>query len=261
MNVDEAQFLSTMSGGFRPRADWRSCTGKGVTVAIVDSGVDDTHPELLGRVVESVEARVDGKRVMFDSSSVGDSAGHGTACAGIIAKIAPDAKFSSIRVLGASGLGDGHAFLAGLEYAIKQRYKVINLSLGTTKPQYFSPLHDLLDRAYQAGCIVVAAANNLPQPSFPSVFSSSLISVIKSDISDPLKFGFHFGEVIELTAPGVNVRAAWPGGGHRSLTGNSFACPHIAGIIALLLEKDPNLTPFHVKSALYAIASENRVEG
>ncbi|PYS86842.1 MAG: serine protease [Acidobacteria bacterium] len=261
MNVDEAQFLSTMSGGFRPRADWRACTGKGVTVAIVDSGVDGTHPELLGRVVESVEARVDGKRVMFDNSNVGDSAGHGTACAGIIAKIAPDAKLSSIRVLGASGLGDGHAFLAGLEYAIKQRYKVINLSLGTTKPQYFSPLHDLLDRAYQAGCIVVAAANNLPQPSFPSVFSSSLISVIKSDIADPLKFGFHFGEVIELTAPGVNVRAAWPGGGHRSLTGNSFACPHIAGIIALLLEKDPNLTPFHVKSALYAIASENRVEG
>src|SRR5436190_2164200 len=261
MNVDEAQFLSTMSGGFRPRADWRACTGKGVTVAIVDSGVDGTHPELLGRVVESVEARVDGKRVMFDNSNVGDSAGHGTACAGIIAKIAPDAKLSSIHVLGASGLGDGHAFLAGLEYAIKQRYKVINLSLGTTKPQYFSPLHDLLDRAYQAGCIVVAAANNLPQPSFPSVFSSSLISVIKSDIADPLKFGFHFGEVIELTAPGVNVRAAWPGGGHRSLTGNSFACPHIAGIIALLLEKDPNLTPFHVKSALYAIASENRVEG
>jgi len=261
MNVDEAQFLSTMSGGFRPRADWRSCTGKGVTVAIVDSGVDNTHPELDGRVVESVEARVDGKRVVFDNSNVGDSAGHGTACAGIIAKIAPDAKLSSIRVLGANGLGDGHAFLAGLEYAIKQRYKVINLSLGTTKPQYFSPLHDLLDRAYQAGCIVVAAANNLPQPSFPSVFSSSLISVIKSDIADPLKFGFRFGEVIELTAPGVNVRAAWPGGGHRSLTGNSFACPHIAGIIALLLEKDPNLTPFHVKSALYAIASENRVEG
>ena len=70
--------------------------------------------------------------------------------------------------------------------------------------------HDLLDRAYQAGCIVVAAANNLPQPSFPSVFSSSLISVIKSEMTDPMKFGFHFGEVIELTAPGVNVRAACP---------------------------------------------------
>lgn len=260
MNVDEAQFLSTMSGGFRPQVDWRTCTGKGVTVAVIDSGVDTSHPELEGKVVESVEARVDGKKVHFDISESGDSAGHGTACAGIISKIATGAKISSIKVLGAGGLGDGHAFLAGLEYAIKQKHKVINLSLGTTKPQYFSPLHDLLDRAYQSGCIVVAAANNLPQPSFPSVFSSSLISVIKSDMADPMKFGFHFGEVIELTAPGVNVKAPWPGGGYRSLTGNSFACPHIAGIIALLLEKDPNLTPFHVKSALYAIASENRLE-
>src|SRR5687767_14226244 len=257
MNIDEAQFLSTMSGGFQPTKDWRSCTGKGVTVAVIDSGIDTLHPELDGRVVRSVEARLDGKRVMFDPSGGGDSAGHGTACAGIIARIAPDAKFCSIKVLGAGGLGDGYAFLGGLEYAIKERHKVINLSLGTTKPQFFVPLHDLLDRAYQAGCIVVAAANNLPQPSFPSVFSSSLISVIKSEMSDPLKFGFHFGEVIELTAPGVNVRAPWPGGGHRSLTGNSFACPHITGIVALLLEKDPNLTPFHVKSALYAIASSN----
>ncbi|HJS50898.1 MAG TPA: S8 family serine peptidase [Pyrinomonadaceae bacterium] len=257
MKVDETEFLSTMSGKFRPTKEWRSCTGKDVTVAIIDSGIDTSHPELAGKVVKSVEARTDGKRVVFDPSGGGDSAGHGTACAGIIARIAPDAKFCSIKVLGAGGLGDGYAFLGGLEYAIKERHKVINLSLGTTKPQFFVPLHDLLDRAYQAGCIVVAAANNLPQPSFPSVFSSSLISVIKSEMSDPLKFGFHFGEVIELTAPGVNVRAPWPGGGHRSLTGNSFACPHIAGIIALLLEKDPNLTPFHVKSALYAIASSN----
>jgi subtilisin len=255
MDLNKEQFLSTMSGGFRPTADWRECTGKGVTVAVIDSGIDTTHPELSGRVVESVEARLDGKRVVFDPSDAGDSAGHGTACAGIIAGIAPDARFCSIKVLGAGGLGDGHAFLAGLEWAINRRFKVINLSLGTTKPQFFAPLHDLLDRAYQAGCIVVAAANNLPQPSFPSVFSSSLISVIKSNEKDPLKFGFEFGEIIELTAPGVNVRAAWPGGGHKNLTGNSFACPHIAGIVALLLEKDPTLTPFHVKSALFAVAS------
>ncbi|MBA4184427.1 MAG: S8 family serine peptidase, partial [Acidobacteria bacterium] len=203
-------------------------------------------------------AKPDNKRIIFETSITGDSAGHGTACAGIIAKIAPETEFYSIKVLGAGGLGDGQAFLAGLEYAIKKRYRVINLSLGTTKPQFFSPLHDLLDRAYQAGCIVVAAANNLPQPSFPSVFSSSLISVIKSTGTDPFNFGFHFGEVIELTAPGVNVRTAWLGGGYRNLTGNSFACPHIAGIIALLLEAYPNLTPFQVKSALYAIARENQ---
>lgn len=255
--VDERMYL-TMSQYFLPRHDWRTATGRGVTVAIVDSGIDGNHPDLVGKVEESVEARVEGNRVVFDPSTAGDSAGHGTACAGIISRIAPDAKFSSIKVLGAGGLGDGQVFLAGLEYAIKKKYKVINLSLGTTKPQFFAPLHDMLDRAYQAGCIVVAAANNLPQPSFPSVFSSSLISVIKSDETDPLNFGFHYGEIIELTAPGVNVRTAWLGGGYKNLTGNSFACPHIVGIVARIIEGYPNLTPFQVKSALYAIARENQ---
>ena len=258
MSVDETAFFSTRSAHFQPEGDWRFSTGRGVTVAIVDSGVDDTHKDLVNRVVESVEARIEKNKVIFEPSNGGDSAGHGTACAGIIAGIAPDTKLASIRVLGASGLGDGQVFLAGLEYAIKKRYKVINLSLGTTKPQFFAPLHDMLDRAYQAGCIVVAAANNLPQPSFPSVFSSSLISVIKSTETDPLNFGFHYGEIIELTAPGVNVRTAWPGGGYRNLTGNSFACPHIAGVVALLLENHPNMTPFQVKSALYTIARENQ---
>ena len=239
--------------------DWRSATGRGVSVAIVDSGIDAEHPDLDGKVVELVEARLDEKRIVFDPSRSGDSAGHGTACAGIIAKIAPESELHSIKVLGAAGLGDGQAFLAGLEYCIKQRYRVINLSLGTTKPQFFSPLHDLLDRAYQAGCIVVAAANNLPHPSFPSVFSSSLISVIKSEEPDPLNFGFHFGEVIELTAPGVNIRTPWLDKGYRTLTGNSFACPHIVGVIARLLEKHPDMTPFQVKSALYAIARENQL--
>lgn len=257
--VDEAAFFSTMSGTFQP-GDWRSASGKDVTVAVIDSGIDTRHPDIGSKVIESVEARVENKKVLFDPSTSGDSAGHGTACAGIVSKIAPDAIFSSIKVLGAGGLGDGQVFLAGLEYAIKKQYKLINLSLGTTKPQFFAPLHDLLDRAYQAGCIVVAAANNLPQPSFPSVFSSSLISVIKSDETDPFVFGFHYGEVIELTAPGVNVRTAWLNGGYRNLTGNSFACPHIVGIIALLLERYPELTPFQVKSALYAIARQNQAD-
>jgi len=255
----QRQSQLSQAGFFRFEDDWRRATGRGVSVAIIDSGIDTLHPDLAGRVASSVEARIDNKKVVFDPSDEGDSAGHGTACAGIIASIAPDAELHSIKVLGAGGLGDGMAFMAGLEWAIKQKYRVVNLSLGTTKPQFFAPLHDLLDRAYQAGCIVVAAANNLPQPSFPSVFSSSLISVIKSEQTDPLNFGFHYGEVIELTAPGVNVRTPWPGGGYRNLTGNSFACPHIVGVVALLLEKHPNLTPFHVKSALHSIAMENQL--
>lgn len=255
----EENRFGTITTYFQIDDGWKERTGKGVSVAVIDSGIDDAHPDLKGRVVESVEARLVNKRVVFEPSVSGDSAGHGTACAGIISKIAPDVEFYSIKVLGAGGLGDGQTFLAGLEYAIKKRYRIINLSLGTTKPQFFAPLHDLLDRAYQAGCIVVAAANNFPQPSYPSVFSSSLISVSKSTETDPFRFGFRYGEVIELTAPGVNVRTAWLAGGYKNLTGNSFACPHIVGIIALLLEMYPNLTPFQVKSALYAIAKENQL--
>jgi subtilisin len=238
--------------------NWKQRTGLGVSVAIIDSGIETEHSDLLGKVKESVEAKPENKRVVFVPSDTGDSAGHGTACAGIITKIAADAEIYSIKVLGSGGSGDGNAFLAGLEYAIKRKFRVINLSLGTTKPQYFAPLHDLLDRAYHAGCIVVAAANNLPQPSFPSVFSSSLISVSKSDEVNPFHFGFKYGEVIELTAPGVNIRTSWLNNSRKSLTGNSFACPHIVGIIALLLEDNPNLTPFQIKSVLYSIAQKNQ---
>jgi subtilisin len=237
---------------------WRTKTGRGVSVAVIDSGVDATHADLRGRVRESVEAIAEGNRISFVKSISGDSAGHGTACAAIISRIAPEAEIYSVKVLGETASGAGMPFLAGLEYAIKRRFRVINLSLGTTKTQFIAPLRDLLDRAYQAGCIVVAAANNLPQPSFPSVFSSSLISVVKGEMVEPFEFSFHYGEVIELVAPGVNVRTAWTGGGYRQLTGNSFACPHIAGIVTLILEANPNLTPFQIKSALYEIAKNNR---
>ena len=238
---------------------WRTRTGRGVSVAVIDSGVDGKHPDLAGKLRESVEAVTEGNKVSFIPADGTDAAGHGTACAGIIARLAPEAELYSIKVLGANAAGAGMPFLAGLEYAIKRRFKVINLSLGTTKPQYVAPLRDLLDRAYMAGCIVVAAANNLPQPSFPSVFSSSLISVVKGEMQNPFEFSFRYGDVIELVAPGINVQTAWTGGGYRQLTGNSFACPQIVGIIALLLEDNPNLTPFQVKSALYTIAQQNSV--
>ena len=241
-----------------PDTTWQGRTGRGVRVAVVDSGVDANHTALAGKVKESVEAVVEGGRVSFQPSTSGDAAGHGTACAGIITTIAPEVDLFSVKVLGANASGSGDMFLAGLDWAIKNKMQVINLSLGTTKPQYFGPLHDLLDRAYHTGCIVVAAANNLPQPSYPSIFSSSLVSVIKRDGGDPFNFGYRYGEVIELIAPGVNVRTTWPGGGYRQLTGNSFACPYVTGIIALIMEAYPSLTPFQVKSVLYAIAMRNQ---
>ena len=242
----------------RPETIWKGRTGRGVRVAVVDSGIDTEHPDLKGKVKESVEAVAEDGRIEFRPSTSGDQAGHGTACAGIIASIAPDVDLYSVKVLGPKASGSGDMFLVGLDYAIKQKFRVINLSLGTTKRDFFAPLHDLLDRAYQAGCIVVSAANNLPYPSYPSIFSSSVVSVVKRAGGDPFNFGYRYGQVIELVAPGVEVKTTWPGGGYRQLTGNSFACPYVVGIIALLVEAYPNLTPFQVKSILYTIAQRNR---
>jgi len=242
----------------QPERLWQGRTGRGVRVAIVDSGIDTQHPDLIGKVTESVEVVASDGHLDFRASTSGDQAGHGTACAGIISSVAPDAELYSVKVLGPQGSGSGEMFLVGLDYAIKQKFHVINLSLGTTKKEYFGPVHDLLDRAYQAGCIIVAAANNLPYPSFPSIFSSSVIAVVKRSGADPFNFAYRYGQVIEMVAPGVEVKTTWPGGGYRQLTGNSFACPYIVGIVALIKEAYPDLTPFQIKSILYTIAQRNR---
>jgi subtilisin len=256
--IDVSNMNTDLWAAIQPNTTWQGRTGRGVRVAVVDSGIDTEHPALKGKIKESVEAVVEDGKINFHPSTSGDQAGHGTACAGIITSIAPDVELYSVKVLGPNASGSGEMFLAGLDYAIKQKFQVVNLSLGTTKRDYFAPVHDLLDRAYHAGCILVAAANNLPQPSYPSIFSSSLVSVVKREGGDPFNFGYRYGRVIELVAPGVQVETTWPGGGYRQLTGNSFACPYIAGIVALLLEAYPNLTPFQVKTILYTLAQRNQ---
>lgn len=256
--AEATETAADLWAAIQPEAIWKGRTGRGVRVAVVDSGIDTEHPDLKGKVRESVEAVAEDGRIEFRPSTSGDQAGHGTACAGIITSIAPDVDLYSVKVLGPKGSGSGDMFLVGLDYAIKQKFRVINLSLGTTKRDFFAPLHDLLDRAYQAGCIVVSAANNLPYPSYPSIFSSSIVSVVKRAGGDPFNFGYRYGQVIEMVAPGVEVKTTWPGGGYRQLTGNSFACPYMVGIIALMMEAYPNLTPFQVKTILFTIAQRNR---
>lgn len=243
-----------------PEALWKGRTGRGVRVGVVDSGIDTEHPELAGKIKASYQAVNEGGQIVFKESTSGDQAGHGTACAGIISSVAPDVEITSIKVLGPTGSGTGEMFLMGVDFAIKQKLQVVNLSLGTTKRDFWMPMRELLDKAYRERVMLVAAANNLPQLSSPSIFSSSLVSVVKHAEADPFNFGFQYGEVIELVAPGVQVETTWPGGGRRQMTGNSFAAPYVTGLIALLLEARPDLTPFQIKTILYAIAQKNQAK-
>ncbi|MBV9209503.1 MAG: S8 family serine peptidase, partial [Acidobacteria bacterium] len=136
-------------------AAWRSKTGRGVRVAVIDSGIDTAHPVLKDKVKSSVEVFQQDGKYEFRPSTAGDEVGHGTACAGIIARVAPDAELHSIKIM--RGYGMHEPYVACLDYAVKQKMQVINLSVGVTAKVTYKPLHDILHRAYRYGCLIVAA--------------------------------------------------------------------------------------------------------
>ena len=236
---------------------WGGATGAGVKVGIVDSGLEADHPRLAGRVVESVAVELEdgGPIVVPDDGQ--DLYGHGTACGGIIVGLAPQVELVSVRVLGADLRGKGAAFAAGLEWAIEQGIRVLNLSLSSKSESLLPIFHDLVDRAYFKGQILVSAANNVPAPSYPSLFAS-VVSVAAHGEPDPMRLYYNPTPPVEFGAWGVDVPVAWKDGGSTVATGNSFAAPHVAGMVALILSKHPDLTPFEVKTVLAAIADNPR---
>jgi subtilisin len=229
--------------------------GAGVTVAIVDSGVERDHPAVGGRLVRSVRVDLSGEEpVVVEDEDALDVVGHGTACAGIIHGLAPGADIVSIRVLGPDNKGKGVAFAAGLEWAIDQGAGVVNLSLSSKSDALFGTFHDLADAAYFANVLLVSAANNVPGPSYPSLFAS-VVSVAAHDVADPMTWFYNPSPPVEFGAYGLDVDVAWKDGGRIIATGNSFAAPHIAGIATLIRAKHPGATPFEVKAILAATAA------
>jgi subtilisin family serine protease len=238
-------------------------TGAGVRVGIVDSGIDNDHPDVAGAVRGWAEPQIDDKdNITYTTEPHEDLFGHGTACAAIIRSIAPKAELYSIRVLGPALSGKGNVFAAGLRWAIEHDMHVVNLSLGTTKKDYFGLFHELVDAAYFKGVVLVTAANNMPVVSFPSLYSA-VVSVACCDglrVDDPTDFFCNPTPPVEFGAPGIDLKVAWAGKGHITATGNSFAAPHMTGLVARLRGKHPGLTPFEVKTVLRTVARNAAAE-
>ncbi len=233
---------------------WGGSTGAGIKVAVIDSGIDNDHPAIAGRVKGYIAFHEDRDGNMnVDESPHTDAFGHGTACADIIRRLAPDCDLYSVKVLGPMLTGKGTAFAAGLRWAIEQGMHVVNLSLGSTKRDYYGMFHELADEAYFKNTVLVTAANNMPVASYPSLFAA-VTSVACHEGQDPLEFYYNPLPPVEFGAPGINVTVAWLGGGQMTVTGNSFSAPHIAGLVARILSKHPGLTPFQVKTILRATA-------
>lgn len=243
--------------GVLDRADvFGDSDGRGVLVAVIDSGVDADHPALHGHVVRRLRVEVRGEEaVVVDDPDAGDLVGHGTACAGIVAGIAPGADLISIRVLGADNRGKGRAVAAAVDWAVEAGVAVVNLSLSSRSEAMFAAFHDLADRAYFANCLLVCAANNIPGPSYPSLFAA-VLSVAAHDVDDPDVWFYNPSPPVEFGAYGRDVDVAWRDGGRIRATGNSFAAPHLAGQAARLRSRFPAASPFEIKALLAATATQ-----
>jgi subtilisin family serine protease len=236
-------------------------TGAGVKVAVVDSGIDADHPRVQG-IAGWVAFELD------PSAELGyveredpheDLVGHGTACAAIIKSLAPAAEIYSVRVLGANLKGRGALLHAGVEWSVERGMHVANLSLSSKSEAMFGPLHEVADEAYFAGTVLVCAANNLPGPTYPSQYAS-VVSVAARPGDEEMTLAYNAHPPVEFGARGIDVDVAWADHGSITATGNSFAAPHVTGMVALMRSKHPWLTPLQVKAVLQS-ASINSVAG
>ena len=234
-------------------AAWESgIKGDGVLVAVVDSGVDASHPDLKGRV-ERGHDFVDGDEDAYDPY------GHGTHVAGIIASpgdngegvagLAWRARILPVRVLDGSGYGYYSDIIAGIRYAADCGARVINLSLGGGANS--QALQEAVDYARSKGCLLVAAAGNGGQDalSYPAA-CEGVIGVGATDTEDrPASFSNRGGD-LDLVAPGVSIYSSYPGGRYAPLSGTSMSAPQVSGALALLLSKNPNLGVQEAESRL-----------
>ena len=241
-----------------------------VRVAIVDSGIDQTHPALQGQVIERVDLtdRQPNASAAVTNASALDGAGHGTMVAGVVAGnaedytgVAPEAALIDIRVFDETGSGRASTVAAGIEYAVREaEADIILTSLGYagTDGQTIS---EAIAGAHAEGAVVVASAGNRGgrrsitapgiAPEAITVGSSHRNGVATHSSRGPTPAG-HLKP--ELLAPGGGQTVPMAGGGYATRAGTSFAAAHVAGVSARLLAAEPTLTPTAVEDRLVSTA-------
>ncbi len=181
--------------------------GTGVTVAIVDSGVERDHPAVGGRLVTSVRVELgDEDPVVVDDPEAVDVVGHGTACAGIIHSLAPARRHHVGPGARARQPGQGtRSSRPASSGRSSMGATVVNLSLSSKSEAMFAVFHELADAAYFANVLLVSAANNVPGPSYPSLFAS-VVSVAAHDVADPWTWFYNPAPPVEFGAYGRRRR-------------------------------------------------------
>ncbi|MET0422225.1 MAG: S8 family serine peptidase [Actinoplanes sp.] len=254
------------------RATESSLTGRGVRVAVLDTGIDENHRDLVGRTIVA--------KSFVAGESAADGHGHGTHCIGTACGVrapkasarygvAGDAEIYAGKVLSNAGSGRDGGILAGINWAVAERCQVVSMSLGapTSVGDTFSRVYETVaKRALRKGTVIVAAAGNesrRPGRIAPVGHPANCPSILAVAALAPDLTVAPFscaglnpnGGQVDIAAPGVTVRSSYPEPtGYRNLSGTSMATPHVAGVLALLSEQNPSATPAELKTLLAATA-------
>ncbi|MBW1599615.1 type VII secretion-associated serine protease mycosin [Streptomyces sp. JJ38] len=254
---------------------WDQTKGKGVRVAVIDTGVDVKHPQLKGAVdVDSGADLIpeDKQREGAPKGPAADLVGHGTKVAGIIAArpaegtgfvgIAPEATIIPIRQNDAEGVGTTETLAQGIRHAIAEEADVINISQDTVEPLSDDhPLREAIQEALDAEIVVIASAgNDGADGKLKKTFPASLpgvLAVAASDRNNERALFSQRGEFVGIAAPGVDIVSTVPGGGHCADNGTSFAAPFVAGVAALILAEHPQWEPHQVVAQIQQTAERS----
>lgn len=217
-------------------------TGQGVVVAVVDTGIDENHPDLVNSIQQIINVTGEGMKA---------SNGHGIGCAGIIAAqnnnegilgTAPGAKIIGIKAMRESGGGSISEIIAGIDAAIKAGAQVINLSLGTTSD--VPSLKAAIDRAVSAGIYVVCSAGNAGQDNsvvYPARYDVTYAIGATNQSGNVSAFSSRGWEV-DIAAPGERILTTWRNRSYARVSGTSFSAPYVSGLFALFLSAELYIT-------------------
>lgn len=238
--------------------------GSGARVAVLDTGIDYTHPDL-------DDNYADGYDFANGDADPYDDNGHGTHVAGVIAAendgagvvgVAPSASLYALKVLDAGGSGTISSVVAGIEWAVDNDVQVISMSLGADSDS--TTLRQACDAAYSNGIVLVAAAGNDGNPpgkgdnvDYPARYDS-VIAVSATDSADERPRWSSTGPAVELAAPGVDILSTYPGG-YATMSGTSMATPHVAGVAALVIAG--GVSPGEARQALQETADDLGPDG